>query len=400
MQFYYPEFRAFFEAKLQPHQFIKKNDGFNMSMLRNPLNDQQLLVAVRFLGTPSAYFGEEVIPGNFSNQYVAPQVVDKIGKNFFWNRWLDQLIDNTIIFMTDLQFNPIESYQPLVICLTTIINGCSYTYSDIRLIASDNKIFLHNGNVSEIYQVKLDSNGSNSRIMISLKKNRVDGLLTKTDVCSSTKTYDKNWSFLKIENNTILFLDWFRDKHVTVSVVPLNSSVCSTLKLIEMKGDVIEGIGNDFSPMFSFGTPSLQINDSFYGCGHLKIIRSKKYKSEKLMKMQSTLIERNLQSKTHINHNSYTYCIFYYRLDWSEKRMLISDGFLYISKSDDRPYTFNINFPLGLILIEDSFLLSYGYGDYYNVILQQSIDDFNQKVKHDVSSFSYSAYDYHVVDMG
>ena len=156
----------FFEKNLKKYNYIRKQDGFNMACCK--LDDDNELYCLRYLGTIKAYFGEEIIPGNFSNipinysnKYSNSNDRNiKIGKNFFWNNWKD-LIDNTIFFVGSFKNNILkinENIKPFVIhnkYALTNINEKTLKYTDVRLFKIKNDIYCYDGLITSIYQIKI-----------------------------------------------------------------------------------------------------------------------------------------------------------------------------------------------------------------------------------------------------
>jgi hypothetical protein len=87
-------------------------------------NENEQMYCERFLGTVPAYFGEKIIPGNFSGKsekYLESKKINKftkIGKNYFWNNWNETLLDNAIFFIGSYdgeKFEVNEEIEPYVI---------------------------------------------------------------------------------------------------------------------------------------------------------------------------------------------------------------------------------------------------------------------------------------------
>jgi hypothetical protein len=427
----------FFEKKTKSYYFIPKQDGFNMAVCKIDKNRE--IYCVRYLGTVPAYFGEEVIPGNFSGvnkKYMLRTVPDfnkKIGKNFFWNSWKDTLLDNTLFFVGHYKKGKIvidEKIEPFAISNRTAftnINEGTLKYADVRLCSVNGDIYCYDGLVTSIYQIKIIDN----KIYIPLsmddsvyshsyfyfknklcdKKECVN--IQKKDSACLLKTFDKNWSFVDIvtieKNKFFEFVNWFVNGYVVITYIDMKSGTCSNFNAIKMKGDRIDGLGNDFLPMFSLGSPFIKIdkndkndkNVDYCGiaAGHTKIITTKKYESEKLnifLKNVNKLREDN----NYVEHNSYIYMCYFLKLTKytnGNYEMHISDSFLFLDGKKE--YIFSICFPMGMFEKKNSYVMTYGYGDYYNCMIKLEKKSFMKQIKHNVEDFDKNKYDFHMVDI-
>ncbi len=433
MNFVGKYYHKFFEKELKKYNYISKQDGFNMSMC--DIDDKMQLFCVRILGTIEAYFGENIIPGNYSKKYSGIKVMSEntlklirsIGKNFFWNNWTDNnLIESSILFVgyyNDKELIINENIKPTVIFnMNPFLNikACGYRYGDIRLFKANNRIFCIDGMVSAIFDIKIHNN----KIDLPLNRFRTDDDYFNIYLCNFKdenyyyKQYDKNWSFLDIIDNNKLgksfsFLCWFEKGYVTIINIQHDKdkyfvSKCIKYNIIEMKKDKIDGLGSDYLPMFSFGTPTININlekKVFYdrlGSGHVKIIRSKKYNNNKLnqFKMKLEKYYDKFFSDKYIEHTSYMYLMYFFRIikyDNLTYKMFISDIFLPLNMKEKDIYQFSIIYPMGLININNKLYVSGGYGDYYNVILTFGLDDVIKSCVHDIEYFDADSLNFNVL---
>ena len=416
--------------ELKPYYYIKNQSGFNMSVC--PLSGNEELYCIRILGTLMAYFGEDIIPGNYSNEqsYIANKLKNtniKRGKNFFWNSWNRDLIDNTIFFVGHYTNNKLilnEKIKPYVIhnrIALTNENEGMFKYADVRLINYKNNIYCYDGMMTSIYQIKI----INNTIYISTDLGdpifEKEYFYFKNKICSKcdelpncyVKKYDKNWAFVDIVNHERLgksfeFINWFENGYITNTIVSMDrkNQECEKNKIIKMNRDIIDGIGNNKLPMFSFGTPFFRIrNDDknvIYdgiGCGHIKIITTKNYDNNKLknfIEQMHNYFKKNYD-KEYIEHGSYLYLVYFVRLlkyADGKTKMFISDASLYVNEKSKKKYKFSIFFPMGILVRDDKIIVSCGEGDYYNVLLSFDYDDVLKFTKHDVEEFSYDDYDF------
>jgi hypothetical protein len=90
------------------------------------------------------------------------------------------------------------------------------------------------------------------------------------------------------------------------------------------------------------------------------------------------------------------YLIYFFKLTNNKTKMYISDAFLIIKKH--LKYKFTINFPMTINIKNNKIYLSYGYGDYYNMIAifdEQKVLNF---INHDVSNFNIDKYNYLILN--
>ena len=305
MNFIGENYHSFLNKNLKKYNYIYNQDGFNMSFI--PIDDKSYLFCTRLLGTIPAYFGEDVKPGNYSNnkdfikmklkksnKNKELEMID-FGENFFWGSWTKNLLDNSIFFVGNIEKNNgkhkiivNEKIKPYVINnFPVILNNKRsdiFFYSDIRLIKYEDKILCYDGFVSSIYEIKISNNTIYTSFNITddaFFKTNI--LYHKTSLCNNIRNYDKNWSFVKktTKDNTdyLLFLNWFKQGKLIITYVPYlkNINDCINENIISMKKDIIDGLGNDKSGMFSFGVPLIEYkcNDEYcgIGMGHIKIIK-------------------------------------------------------------------------------------------------------------------------------
>ena len=419
----------FTDINLKKYYHIKNQDGFNIASCK--LNDTQEIYCIRYLGTIYAYFEDEIIPGNFSNldiNFIKTKIseeklkITKIGKNFFWNSWNDNLIDNTIFFVgsySDGKFNIDTKIEPFIIhnkIALTNLNEGKIKYNDIRLFNNNNKIYCYDSLITSIYEIGIINN--KIQINFSFDKTKDNKLYIKNKLCSKCdntkddencfiKQFDKNWSLINVTDKTFEFLNWFENNYVTITLIDKITGSCYKKNIIKMNKDIIDGLGNDIMPMFSFGTPILKLdnNDSnilYTGicAGHTKIINSKKYNNKNIdlfLENKKNLLNNN---SNYIEHNSYIYLCYFIKIikykDTSYK-MFISDSFLFVDMKKE--YIFSICFPMGLFEKNNNIILSYGYGDYYNCLLDFNKTDLLNNIIHDVELFDYDKYNYHIINV-
>jgi hypothetical protein len=210
-------------------------------------------------------------------------------------------------------------------------------YNDVRLFRSNKgDIYCYDGLITSIYQIKV----VNGKIIIPAGnfdtpefsgekiyfKNKLCSMCNDNDNDNEKgcfiKKFDKNWSMINIvKKNKIFyfeFINWFTNGIVIFSYLNMKNGHCHNENKIVMKGDKIEGLGSRTLPMFSLGTNFIEIkrdkdNMSYcgIGVGHIKIIKTTKYTSEKIIKFIENLKIMNKEEENFIGHNSYSYLCYF-----------------------------------------------------------------------------------------
>lgn len=426
-------YQKFLETNLKPYNVIKNNDGFNLSMISlsgiDKHTDSDFLVHVRYNGVLPAYFGEEVIPGNYSSSesYIKNKLnkanqsaINKIkfGKNFIWNNWGETStpIDNLVLFVASIknkQFKVIENIKPIAYTNIPVYikdKLAQHKYADVRLFRIDNKIFMYDGSISGIFEILLLDN----QLHCSIKMDTSDPfykqhrLYYNRNFCGNIKEFDKNWAFVEPiqEGRTTYytFLNWYERNSVSMSYIDKNpvNKPCVKKLIIKQNKDIISGLDPNFETgMFSFGSPFLPLSrtDTSYegvAVGHIKIMyTSHKYKNPILTEFLKKVDELN-KSDTFISHTAYYYLMYYIHLKRKNDKyeMFISDSYLYVPK-DSTKYKFSLNYPMSINKYGKSeYVISMGIGDYYTYLLYMSANDIIKKCKHNVAEFDLSKYKY------
>jgi predicted GH43/DUF377 family glycosyl hydrolase len=79
-------------------------------------------------------------------------------------------------------------------------------------------------------------------------------------------------------------------------------------------------------------------------------------------------------------------------------KLFVSDSYLFTTKK--RKYSFDICFPMGLFTTKnDSIVLTYGYGDYYNCLVELEEKKIIQLIRHDVEHFNEKEYEYSIIEV-
>ncbi|BAO49575.1 hypothetical protein [Alphaentomopoxvirus acuprea] len=369
-----------------PHYIVPPtNSGFNFSFCN--IKNNQYLCCVRYRTDIRVLFGKTLIPGNY-----------KKGKHFVWGRWNDpRFIDATCIFVSFWIDNNLivdESIHPTFIWSQPICKPprCLIKtmplLSDFRIFKNENKLFIIDGNVTSIREIQIKQN------FISLNTGLYFNCLCDDD---DNYCYDKNWSYVTNIDNNFIFLNWIINGYVLETRI-INSKTCITNKIIKLGGNyIIDGLGDSKSPMFSFGTSCIKIkNNLFIGAGHIKIILTGNYDIDSnIYKFRKLIYAKFINNKKYIQHNSYIYCMYFFKYDMNKNTLHISNCYLPIIKSTN--YFFSIFFPMSIIKDNTNFIVTGGYGDYYSIAIIFNYKYILKQIKHNVSKFDIYKFNYELI---
>ncbi|CCU55930.1 unknown similar to AMEV020 [Choristoneura rosaceana entomopoxvirus 'L'] len=387
------QFHKFLRQNL-PHYIIPfTNSGFNFSFCN--INNDEYICSIRYRTDIKVLFGKNIIPGDY-----------KKGKNFVWGRWNDpRFIDATCIFVCEWINNKLivkEDIKPTFIWSQPVCKPkrCMLTstplLSDFRLFKYENRLFMIDGNVSIIREITIDRKSNKILINDGLYLNYICG--DTTDYC-----YDKNWSYVNnTDENNFIFLNWIKDGYIIeTKVINVNNcdTICETNKIIKLGGNhIIDGLGDFKTPMFSFGSSCIKINNNTYmGVGHAKILLTQEYDSDsKIYKFRKIIFDNFNNNPKYVQHNSYIYCMYFFKyIINNNKKLYISDCYLPILSFTD--YFFSIYFPMSIIKDRSNIVVTGGYGDYYSIAVTFKYKVVIKNTKHDVSNFNINEYNYNFI---
>jgi hypothetical protein len=437
------KYQVFLEQGLKQYNYIRGQDGFNCSMTSlngiDGLGPDDYLCYIRCLGLLPAYFGEEIVPGNYSGkmEYIKSKMIKdgedvnsvKFGQNFFWNNWTDSsIVDNAIFFVAKINgdvFEPITTIKPIAFRdIPIFYKGklLPYKFSDIRFIrTNDKRILIHGGFVSAIFEIVVDKGVIYTSIIMDLKLPiyKKHTFYFNRGFCDNIRENDKNWAFIetlsiKVGGRTLKggkdatphfsFLNWYENKSISMTILPVDSKQKNCMKkyIIKQEGDVITGLDKNFEiGMFSFGTPFAPIISSpevFEGiaAGHIKIIHNAEYNNKRIKTFIASVrkLEKDVNFITHSSYYYLTYFIHLKRIG-TNYEMKISNAFLFIPK-DITKYKFSINFPMSCNLRDGdkTAMFSLGIGDFYTYNLYMNTADVIKECKHNVAKFNIKKYEY------
>lgn len=400
-----------FLKKLKKYNYIDNNYGFNISILK--IKDNLFIFVLRMMGTIRAFFNDEVIPGNFSNYDNHKNInwiyktgienkIKSIGKNFIWNNWYKNIIDNSIFFVGNIDLNGkiqvFENYGYQIIFneQLSLSKNLNTTIGDIRLFKHNNKFYYYDSYISRLVEIYFINN------KLNIKFN--DKYYSNFNICKSgdyINLYDKNWSFYSKSKKYFKFLYWYMDDGVYIIKVPIdkniNNNSCINKILFKYKGDVLPRYGNDNFPMISFSSPLIKINKNIkIGCGYTKFILSHPTYNQKIKKFINSIQDILVSSNSkYIEHFSYIYVPYLFKLV-DNKKLFISNPFYVINNS--MKYNFSIIYPMSLIKINDYILISAGEGDFYTICLKLKLKNFIDYCIHDVENLKLDDINFEIIN--
>lgn len=374
-------------------KFVKPNNqkGFNMSMLKYG-ND--FIFAVRFYNTVEGLITNKIIPGNTMDTRYPTR---KIGKNFIWGTWLKKgVVDATVYFKGKLNLDSCDvedvSDIKFIYNVDSFLDkhtGCQLSLADMRLSEIDGKIFTHDGAISIIKEINL-----NNEIMEKIG-------YYNTKICKQTandgydKKYDKNWALWKTSGDKFTFFHWFEKDGVYIVDVPKNYNLgCTKHKYVGFSKDPIPPLGNSILPMFSFTTPFIKTKIGYLSAGHTKLMCTGRYEpNSSANKIRIKIRTEFPKLGNYIEHSSYIYFAFFILL--KDDKFLFSNSFLPVKVIDG--YVFSIIFPMSLVEVDTSVLLSGGIGDWANIIMKFDVEKVAASCIHDAEKFAANDYQYELL---
>lgn len=215
------------------------------------------------------------------------------------------------------------------------------------------------------------------------------------------KYFDKNWSFIGMQGEQMMFLDWFYKDGVHAVNLDPATGYCIRKRIVEFNKDPIPRDADDAYPDFSLGTTTMSISKGkkidVIGVGHVKFHwdyvnfeGSRLYKEvAKIDALFNKTFGRNYK-----RHIKYVYACFFYRIKEHSKNqfeMTISDLWIPFFEKEKERYHSLVVFPMGVTKSLDNaeeFHVSAGLSDYYNIVMTFKKEDVISKLVHDVSNMN------------
>nr|WRJ69656.1 hypothetical protein TetV2_00207 [Oceanusvirus sp.] len=442
---------AFLSKELPEWHYIEGMHGFNMSMVS--IDGDRELFCIRYSILPEAIHTREVIPGYLCDPEAAAKVTkgkqdeydkSKIGKAFVWDNWF-QNIDSYILFVgsfkgskisIDRTVRPLRYKRPMMPSFMVPRHPFG-TAEDLRLFRSGEKILFHDSKTTFIMEVAVrgdsivttDHDASlYSNVFLCPK------LPHETDKSFHYERFEKNWSLFDITDTAFHFLHWFVGNTVMGVNVNKNANRCKKISILEMKGDVLEGLPSkdSKSPMFSFGTPFVEVDAAWTEkwrsarpeveevlldricVGHTKIPSDKINEAEYNKNFSKVLTTVSKEFKNYKDkyrpHRRLIYMMYFIRLIKYKRKdgrhdydMSISDSYLPHNKAAVHrdKYKFSLVFPMSVVKKKlgkkELLCVSCGEGDFYTVVLTFSERDVVDACRHDVRHMRLKDYKYEIV---
>lgn len=423
-------FNECYETKLkindQLKQMIKERieliKVINVSHIRK---HNEIICVGWVITTMNGLVDNKIIPGD-SDCY--PK---KRGSNYWWGNWGNS---NVFIYNKHIlyKYNLVNhKYNIIDVSSVDIISDGA---PDLRLGIYGGKILIYNTNLSEIF---IYEDNKKFHEMKQYKRQYFSRGKLKINTNDNIKEMDydnrsKNLTLLSFDDTKLEFLDWFYyDTGIVVKTYTINNnkyiySYTSKRSIINFKHYKLDGKGsylkdsekasidkNNFGdnygkmPLWSFGTPVIDVDEYKVGVGHIKIYNdTKKYKyvSDSKIDIARTNLQKFFEKKfgekyiPHFGSNDcagYIYMAYFYKLKIKQENseMFVSDAFLPLFIDDD--YKFTLFFPIGISKLDNKFLVSGGYGDYKNIFIE--FDDVLSLCYHDISNLNMEDYNYLVL---
>lgn len=413
-------------------KFYENYSGFNMCSIN--IENGYKISCIRFI-IPDK--NEEImIPGHVNNcpYQKFPIKYKCIGKNFIWNNWSNndsnkEFHDN-IILLTDENDNIIKIFH-LTNYKNEIKNLCNisdkklqiiFGADDMRICKIDNDFFLTSSDLEIILKFNILDD-------YTLKINKVYSGFTPLGKFRNIPLYDYKYD----ENNFLYskYLFWF-EYYKKESL-----NVLSNGEIFEENGEIFEetsdknsdflyisgqqqiikylssgilGVGTNDSPMFSFGTNLIKIDDNCYlGAGHIKIkTKKEEYSKEKnhynensnIFMVQQIIHEIMIakygdeyiyhRGSSPYGNSGFIYMTYFYLLKNENENItfLFSDPFLIIDERME--YKFSLMFTIGIYKEDDKIVITSGIGDFYNSITKFNFDDVINMCNHNITKTNVS----------
>jgi hypothetical protein len=436
--------------------------GFNVCMTPIPSlgRKQRYLFVSRVFLTPEMMHSGKIIVGTKPSPVTqAPHMRSQdYTQNFMWGNW-GQGTEMSVMFIGSY-----DSKNGLIIDKTYtpfIISGCKsffqkppcvykeakelgipsmlvhymsqLTCSDFRVLTLDNDILMHDAYTTYLNKVLINHNSKTMRYERFVSSMcQLPTWLTGKDVEARSlikqsggsgrqqrkttietfknelkdgspyyKYFDKNWSFIGMQGEQMMFLDWFYEDGVHAVSLDPKTGYCVRNRIVEYKKDPIPRDATEVYPDFSLGTTTMSLSKTSkidcIGVGHVKFhwdyvgfTGSRLYKQvAKIDAIFNKQFGRNYK-----RHIKYVYACFFYRIKQSSKskfEMTISNLWIPYFPNEKNKYHSLVVFPMGVsksLNDDKEIFVSAGVSDYYNVVLNFKKQEVLNSLVHDVSQMN------------
>jgi hypothetical protein len=434
------DFPDFFMNNIPEDKLPKINwGGFNMSITPIPFLNSYLcctrlhilpIMSIKQI-TPGIFYNR-TIPKNYENSNVFKP--KDFSKSFFWNNWSGS--EYAVYFIAKIKNGkliPDQSFEPMISLnvrskvqpipriskpsVPDFVLNPKIMSSDFRVANVDNKLITYDAYIGSINEILI----FNKTKQLSQKPLIQELCVPKDSSVPSdwnpikdnepyVKYFDKNWSIVGRlpysidKQKRILFLDWFYPDGIW-GVLGGDNGFCNRIKLINFPRTPIPNIPTEDTPGFSFGSTLMDISyltdktiDKI-GVGHIKleylgVPHNNKYNNA-FEKIKSILIEK--YGDKFRNHTKYAYAAFFYRIYYDKGwKFLLSSAWFPILENADNLYHSLIYFPMSItnsLEKKTHCLISGGYTDFHNIILNFPIKAVVDYCNIDASDFSLEDFD-------
>lgn len=439
----YADFSSFFTEEVPEEKLPKINwGGFNLSITPLPFLNSYLCVSrLHILPIMRTH---KIIPGIFYNKSIPKKYSEEqfktfsnkdFSKTFFWENWNGD--DYAIYFIAKLKNGkliPDKNFEPMVSLnvkskvqpvprpsnppIPAWVLNPKITSSDFRVAELDNKPITYDaflGSINEVLIFNKTKQLSQKPIIDSLCIPKDQTYPSEWNPLRNNEPYikyfDKNWSIVgRLPSNIdkekrILFLDWFYQDGIW-GVLGGNDGFCSRIKLINFDKEPIPNNPTQEIPGFSFGSTLMDISHlsniklDKIGVGHIKLEYTGNTSNNKYNKIfnniRNILIEK-YGNDNFRNHYKFAYAAFFFRIYYKNGwKMLLSSAWFPILENAEQLYHSLIYFPMSItqsLEKKTTCLISGGYTDFHNIILEFPISDLIKSCTIDSSDFSLDDFD-------
>lgn len=215
------------------------------------------------------------------------------------------------------------------------------------------------------------------------------------------KYFDKNWSFIGMQGEQLMFLDWFYPDGVHAVTLDPETGYCIRKRIVEFNKDPIPRDADEMYPDFSLGTTTMSITKGkridVIGVGHVKFHWDHvSFEGSRLYKEVAKIdaLFNKTFGRNYKRHIKYVYACFFYRIKQHSKNkfdMTMSDLWIPFFEKEKEKYHSLVVFPMGVTKSldnEQDFHVSAGLSDYYNIVMTFKKEDVLSKLVHDVSNMN------------
>jgi len=359
--------------------------------------------------------GPDIIPGNNTDS--------KFEKSdtYWWTDWNSNKWNKmTLFFSCNMDFSLIKILYPYN------IDSDQLTESDVRIMNSENDLYIYNPKLSNITH----------KITCGLSSDRPYGMITLSDPIRNDQI-GNNYGMIKIGTDNYLYLDWIYENGIKYKKYDRKTK--STIEKVLPYSDlqyILDGNGSydgeennsiiqnsvnyGIMPLFSFGTPHIiypHSKNTYIGIGHIKIYTDadvypyKENSSIQIFRNNLYTDMKKMYGAKYIRHDAYNsnsrtqkgynYLMYFYYIivddDDIITEMKISASFLPLCFPDTADYIFSLIFPMGITIHENDLLVSCGYGDYYSVLLTFNIEEVFELCTYDITNLDLRMYKYKIL---